>query len=78
MLVKAKYDACKRLIKSCHEEMLNNEYRIFTVRGVSNLTVDDLETIIMYCEYFIENKTIGGLMPPRGDVATILRKINLC
>lgn len=76
--IKAKVEACRRLIKTCESKLLESDYQLYNIRGVEDLTRSDIETIIMYCEYYMTNKTIGGLMPPRGDIATVLRKIELC
>lgn len=75
--VSDKVAAAKRLIDSCNKKILMSGYDVVKLRGVENLTRADLDTIIMYCEYFIDNKTIGGLMPPHGGVASVLKQIGL-
>ena len=72
-----KVAAAKRLIESCNKKILLSGEDNITLRGVSNVSRVDLDTIIMYCEYYINNKTIGGLMPPRGSVASVLRKVGI-
>ncbi len=72
-----KVKAAKRLIETCEREIFKSEYSLFTIRGVENLSRSDVDTIILYCEYYIKNKTIGGLMPPRGGVADVLKKIEI-
>jgi hypothetical protein len=72
-----KIKRAKNLIETCEREIFNGEYGTFTIRGVENLSRSDIDTIIFYCQYFINNKTIGGLMPPRGGVAEVLKKIEL-
>ena len=73
-----KVAAAKRLIESCNKKILMSGYDVVKLRGVENLSRSDLDTIIMYCEYFIDNRTIGGLMPPHGGVAAVLKQIGLC
>lgn len=75
--VQNKIKAAKRLIETCDRELFKTEYGLITIRGIENLTRSEVESIINYCQYFIENKTIGGLMPPIGSVAEVLNKINL-
>lgn len=72
-----KVKAARRLIETCEREIFKSEYALFTIRGVENLSRSDVDTIMLYCEYFIKNKTIGGLMPPRGGVAEVLKKIDI-
>ena len=74
---KNKVAAAKRLITTCENELFSNEYNLMTIRGVENLSRSDVEAIMAYCDYYIQNKTIGGLMPPRGGIAEVLRKIDL-
>lgn len=69
--------AAKRLIETCEREIFKSEYNLFTIRGVENLSRSDVDTIMLYCEYYIKNKTIGGLMPPRGGIAEVLKKIDI-
>lgn len=69
--------AAKRLIDTCEREIFKGEYGVYNIRGVENLSRSDVDTIIFYCQYYIKNKTIGGLMPPRGGVGEVLKKINL-
>lgn len=76
-VMKNKIAAAKRLIATCEKELFANEYGLMTIRGVENLSRSDVENIILYCNYFIENKTIGGLMPPRGVIADVLCKIDI-
>lgn len=75
--VKNKIAACKRLIDTCEKELFKNEYGLMTIRGVENLSRSDVDSVIYYCKYFIENKTLNGLMPPLSGVAKVLSKINL-
>jgi hypothetical protein len=75
--IKRKTEAAKRLIVTCEKSLLNDEYNLRTIRGVSNLSYSDVETVITYCEYFITNKTLCGIMPPVGNVKEVLSKINL-
>ena len=72
-----KVKAAKRLIDTCERAILGSEYSLYSIRGVENLSRSDVDTIIFYCQYYIKNKTIGGLMPPRGGVGEVLKKINL-
>ena len=72
-----KVAATKRLITTCKNELLKSDGFLMTIRGVENLTHSEVDTIIFYCNYFVENKTLRGSMPPTGSIATVLRKINL-
>lgn len=72
-----KVAAAKRLIDSCDNKILQYGIGYVKLRGVDGVGRQDLETIKMYCNYFIENKTIGGLMPPHGVVASVLKNIDI-
>jgi hypothetical protein len=72
-----KVKAAKRLIDTCERAILGSEYSLYSIRGVENLSRSDVDMIIYYCNYFITNKTIGGLMPPRGGVGEVLKKIDI-
>ena len=74
--VKDKVAAAKRLIETCDSCLLEPK-DLYKVRGISDVSRDDLEVIKDYCGYYIENKTIGGYMPPRGKVGSVLRKIGI-
>lgn len=74
--ISSKKEACKRLIKTCETKLLEGNFPIYTVRGVE-VTHQEINDIIFYCEYFIDKGSIGGLMPPRGSVGSLLRKIEL-
>jgi len=72
-----KVQASKRLINTCEKVIFSDEYAPYTIRGVEGLSRNDLDLIITYCNYYIQHKTIGGLMPPRGGVYEVLRKIDI-
>ena len=55
---KNKVAAAKRLITTCENELFSNEYNLMTIRGVENLSRSDVEAIMAYCDYYIQNKTI--------------------
>ncbi len=73
-----KIKSAKRLIETCEKAIFNGGYGTFTIRGVENLSREDVNNIIEYCEYFIANKSVGGLMPPCGGVGEVLSKIEIC
>lgn len=75
--IRNKVAAAKRLIQTCEKSLLEGGYNLRTIRGVSNLSYSEVETIVTYCEYYITNKTLCGYMPARGKVKEVLSKINL-
>lgn len=72
-----KRDIAKRLIATCEKAAMKYGYNTCTVRGVSNLSRSDLDSIVFYCETYIESGTLGGLMTPRGGVGSVLKKAQL-
>lgn len=54
-----------------------NERSMFTIKGVKNLSRADLDTIILYAEYF-DGQGFPGLMKPLGGVREVLSKYGMC
>ena len=70
----------EKLIKDINKKRLNwNERSMFTIKGVRNLSVSDLDTIELYANTYIRNGGYGfpGLMNPLGEVKEVLQKYNL-
>ena len=74
---KNKVQAAKRLISTCEKEIFQNGYGPYVIRGVQDLSREDIELIITYCNYYIQHKTIGGLMPPSDGIYEVLKKIDI-
>lgn len=48
-----------------------NERSMFTLKGVRNLSMSDLDTLILYDEHYNGYEFVG-LMKPRGYIAQVL------
>lgn len=55
-----------------------NERSCFTLKGVKNLSVSDMETLALYAETIGRQGTYEGhLMQPFGNIEKVLSKYNL-
>lgn len=70
----------EKLIKTI-EEKLNkwNERNTFTIKGISNLSRSDLDTILLYVNAYKRSgeKDFGDLMEPKGYVGDVLEKFQI-
>lgn len=62
-------------------EMAKNnwdERSTFKLKGVRNLSVADLDVIVMYAEQYMKTGgSFNGLMAPRGNVLEVLNQYNI-
>lgn len=64
-----------KLIKDINEKKDNwDEFSQFKMKGCSNLSVADLDTLTLYAETYIQSNGTGfpGLMSPMGDIEGVL------
>ena len=54
-----------------------NERSQFTIKGVKNLSMSDLDTLILYAETIRDNGNYNGLMKPLGNIEKILQAYEL-
>lgn len=56
-----------------------NERSTFTIKGVSNLSRSDLDTILLYINAYKRSgeKDFGDLIEPRGYVGDVLEKFQI-
>lgn len=56
-----------------------NERSSFTLKGVKNLSISDLDTLQMYAEAYISSNGYGfdGLMEPLGNIKKVLDAYNI-
>jgi hypothetical protein len=74
----AKVKRAESLIKECQAALLfRDNLGLMTIRDVPELTESTVSNVIKYCEYFIANKTFNGWMPPSGDLARVLKSVEL-
>lgn len=69
-----------KLIKDVNKKLEKwDERSNFTVKGVRNLSMSDMDTIVLYAETYIRNGGYGftGLMKPLGGVEKVLSKYGL-
>jgi len=66
--------ALKKMVET---RLRGNENRTVTIKGIKNLSVSDLDTIMLYIEMMLEQGNINGLMKPRGAVAEVFGKYNI-
>ena len=50
-----------------------NERSQFTLSGVKNLSLSDMETLLYFCDIYEVSKTLGGIII-NNDMRTILKK----
>ena len=63
----------ERLIKDVNNKIAKwNERSNFVIKGVSNLSISDLEDLILYAETFKRSYSFKGLMSPRGKIEEVL------
>lgn len=68
----------KKLIGDIKKKINNwNERSMFTLKGVKNLSMSDLDTLELYATTFIRTGGFYGLMEPRGAIAEVLTKYNI-
>lgn len=54
-----------------------NEKSMFSIKGVKNLSVSDLETLQLYAEELLRTGNLNSFMPPMGGIKTVLEKYEL-
>ena len=59
-----------------------NERSSFTMKGIKNLSMSDLDSLMLYAQRLRVNKSMGlpnfqGLIEPLGDVRKVLEKYDL-
>lgn len=63
----------EKLKRDINKKFANwNERSSFTMKGVKNLSVADLDSIILYAEQYEKCGSFRGLMQPRGGVKAVL------
>jgi hypothetical protein len=66
----------RKLIADIDKILGTNEYRNYTLKGVSNLSYSDLEDLKMYAEFAITDQ-LDLLTPLRGNKAEVWDKYNV-
>jgi hypothetical protein len=66
----------EKMIQVIEKKKMKMEYRTSTLKGVSNLSRSDLDSVVFYAEAFIRSGGTGfpGLMEPRGTTEELLKK----
>ncbi|MFW6015515.1 MAG: hypothetical protein ACOCRK_03695 [bacterium] len=75
-----KIKGANKLLKDIKKKKDNwNERSCFTIKGVKNLSVADLDTLELYATVFLQNGGYNfyGLMKPLGSVKEVLDKYNV-
>lgn len=54
-----------------------DEWSTFTIKGVKNLSIADLDTLELYAVNLLRNGSYQGLVTPRGYIAEVLSKYDL-
>ena len=70
----------EKLIKTINEKLEKwNERSSFTIKGIKNLSLSDLEIILMYANEYIKSdgKNFGNLKLPLGSIKDVLKKYNI-
>lgn len=68
----------QKLLNDIEKKIRNwNERSMFTLKGVKNLSMSDLDTLELYATTFIRTGRFYGLMEPRGAIAEVLTKYNI-
>ena len=68
-----------KLIQEVNAKLMQVEHNVGTFKGIKNLSVSDLDSIVMYAEKYIENGGTGfsGMIQPMGEVKEVLDKCGL-
>lgn len=64
-----------KLINEIEKKISNwDEKNNFTIKGVKNLSISDLDTLKMYANAYIDSNgfSFNGLMEPLGDIKKVL------
>lgn len=76
-LDRGQMQAARALVALCNESLLKHEYNTRKIKGVA-LSHSDVETAKLYAETIIcTGYYTGVLMPPRCEVAALLKKFGL-
>ena len=69
----------EKMIEIIEKKKKKMEYRTSTLKGVSNLSRSDLDSVILYARTFIRSGGTGfpGLMEPRGTTEELLQKYSI-
>jgi hypothetical protein len=73
-----KKNNAEKLIKDIKSKIDKwNERSNFTIKGVKNLSMSDLDTLELYARTFAVNGSFTGLMDPRGPIKQVLDKYEI-
>ena len=61
----------QKCIEAVTKKIQNSEYNTVTMKGVRNLSRADLESVVMYAEFFARGD-YSSLMKPVGNVKALL------
>ena len=67
----------EKLLKTIDEKIKNwNERSSFTIKGIRNLSVSDLDTLVLYANEYLttDERNFGDLMSPLGNIKSVLDK----
>ena len=68
----------EKLLSDIQKKIQNwNERSMFTLKGVKNLSMADLEILELYADTYIRTGRFQGLMEPEGAIAQVLNKYNI-
>ena len=68
----------EKIIRDIDNKIDNwNERSMFTIKGVKNLSMADLDTIKLYAQTYARYESFDGLMQPRGSVKEVLQAYGL-
>jgi hypothetical protein len=68
-----------KLIDEVSTILNSTEGRTIVIKGIRNISISDLDTLIMYAEAYISSGgyNYGNFMEPRGDIEKILDKYGI-
>ena len=68
-----------KLVQDVQAKRMKVEHNVGTFKGVKNLSVSDLDSIVEYANQYISNGGTGfsGMIQPMGEVKEVLDKCGL-
>lgn len=78
IILDKKIKGAKKLLKDIEQKKKTwNERSNFVLKGIKNLSMSDLDTLILYAETFIQNNNFNELMFPVEEIQEVLKRYEI-
>jgi len=67
----------KDLLIILNKELQKETRKTRTIKGIKNFSYSDIETMIMYIEYYINNWNINRFTKPLWNIKELFNKFNI-